>query len=266
VPGPARPTRSNLSSFSNKHKHKLGTATADTQQCYLWRTHGVCPRSSDAAIPILHQMRISGVHRTPSCTMPPFRRVLEQPYHNHGLEVTRSNGHGWYPLTVVGTMPLSVGSGARWRLHNAQLASSSTPCWTSPKPTLTPDQVTAGTVLAACERATVAASIRYADQMQGAGYLLDGLAATSHSRRVSNWDWRVRRWNICKMKRKCRSTRTNAKRRAGKWDGGGRCADHSVAYTLAISACAEGGAWQQGNYSGNTSRVSNCDSWWCWRC
>jgi hypothetical protein len=34
--------------------------------------------------------------------MPPFRRVLEQPYHNHGLELLDQTVTAGIPLTVVG--------------------------------------------------------------------------------------------------------------------------------------------------------------------
>jgi hypothetical protein len=49
------------------------------------------------------------------------------------------------------------------------------------------------------------------------------------------------------MKESADPTRSDVKRRAGKWQGGGgRCGAHSVLVPLACSACARGGAWQQG--------------------
>jgi pentatricopeptide repeat protein len=70
-------------------------------------------------------------------------------YHNrHGLEITRSNGHGWYLPAVVG-YNAALSAAARAGDYITALQLFDTMLDESQNQRLS-DQVTAGTVLAAC--------------------------------------------------------------------------------------------------------------------
>jgi len=131
-----------------------------------------------------------------------------------------------------------------------------------------PDEVSYGTVLSAFEREQEwQRLLEYADYMHSKGIQLDGLAITSvlHAcQSLGLADEAVRYLNMMKE-----SEFLNIQRQTAGWKrpGGRKYFDgpDAVAYLLAVSACARGGAWLKGielldEYSRNDSiRVSSVD-------
>jgi pentatricopeptide repeat domain-containing protein 1 len=113
-----------------------------------------------------------------------------------------------------------------------------------------PDQVTYGTILAACEKSRQWRQVlQYADQMQEAGFRLDGLAATSALKACQQLGLASQAVEYLQKMKESANDKPYQRKTAG-WQVAGRRPSlrgpDSVAYTLAISACARGGAWQQG--------------------
>lgn len=126
-----------------------------------------------------------------------------------------------------------------------------------------PDAITYGTVLAACEKAEEwDAVLRYAKEMTGKGLQLDGLAVTSclHAcQQLGRPNEAMEYLNIMKslpesIQKTARFERSGALQPLAGPD--------DVAYRLAISACARGGAWKEGirlleEYKGVTKNFSD---------
>jgi pentatricopeptide repeat protein len=153
------------------------------------------------------------------------------------------------PLTVVG-YNAALSAAARAGDYQAALQLFDTmldpSCQTAPAP----DQVTYGTVLAACEKSQQWRRVlEYADQMQDAGYRLDGLAATSALKACQQLGLAASAVEYLQKMKESADQPVYERKTAG-WQVAGRRrplrGPDSVAYTLAISACARGGAWQQG--------------------
>lgn len=111
-----------------------------------------------------------------------------------------------------------------------------------------PDAVTYGTVLAACERAQQwSLVVEQAQHMHQQGFAWDGLAFSSvlHACQQLGW-WQLALEYLQQMK----TADTYYQRQTAGWDIAGNKqplqGPDAVAYRLVISACARGGAWQEG--------------------
>ena len=126
-----------------------------------------------------------------------------------------------------------------------------------------PDGITYGTVLAACERAEQwQLVLKYAKDMTTKELQFDGLAVTSclHAcQQLGLAEEAVRYLNVMKtlpasIQSTARFERSDARQPLNRPD--------AVAYRLAISACARGGAWKDGirlleEYKNNTAEFSD---------
>jgi pentatricopeptide repeat domain-containing protein 1 len=225
-----------------------------------------CARAGqvDAAVKLLHQMT-ADYSVTPNAVVynaavsACARAAVPQPETAWRLldQAVAAN----IPLTVVGyNAALSAAARAGDYLTALQLFESMLDPAKTTAPS--PDQVTYGTVLAACEKSGKWRQVlQYADQMQDAGYLLDGLAATSALKACQQLGLAGQAVEYL-QKMKESADQPVVERKTAGWQVAGRRrplrGPDSVAYTLAISACARGGAWQQGiqlldEYTGTTT-------------
>jgi pentatricopeptide repeat protein len=114
--------------------------------------------------------------------------------------------------------------------------------------TIQPDHVTYGTVLSACEKGEQwDLVLQYAQQMEQRGFELDVLALTSALKACQQLGLAkeaVQYLDVMKTKGNSYTRKTSGWKRMGvKQPLQG---PDPVAYRLAISACARGGAWQEG--------------------
>lgn len=110
-----------------------------------------------------------------------------------------------------------------------------------------PDDVTYGTVLAACEKSEQwELVLKYAREMTESGLELDGLSITSclHAcQQLGLADEAIRYLDTMKSLSQSNKQTTRHQRYDGRKPLSG---PDAVAYRLAISACARGGAWREG--------------------
>jgi pentatricopeptide repeat domain-containing protein 1 len=213
-----------------------------------------CARAGqvDAALKLLHQMTDTyGV--TPNAVVynaaisACARATTPQP--NTAWKLLDRAVAARIPLTVVG-YNAALSAAARAGDYQAALQLFDTMLDPSQKTAPAPDQVTYGTVLAACEKSQQWRRVlEYADQMQDAGYRLDGLAATSALKACQQLGLAASAVEYLQKMKESADQPVYERKTAG-WQVAGRRrplrGPDSVAYTLAISACARGGAWQQG--------------------
>lgn len=149
-------------------------------------------------------------------------------------------------LTVVG-YNAALSAAARAGEYEAALQLLDTMLSDPTKPQ--PDAVTYGTILAACEKSRQwNLVLDYAGRMQQAGFALDGLAATSALKACQQLGLAAAAVDYLEQMKA--SAATPYRRKTAGWQMAGHRralqGPDAVAYTLAISACARGGAWQQG--------------------
>lgn len=111
-----------------------------------------------------------------------------------------------------------------------------------------PDAVTYGTVMAACEKCGEWRQVlQFSNDMQNAGLPLDGMAITSALHACQQFglaSTAIQYLNRMKRVGAAPQRLTAGRERIGSRQG--LCGPDAVAYRLTISACARGGAWQEG--------------------
>lgn len=120
---------------------------------------------------------------------------------------------------------------------------------TSPNSLVVPDQVTYGTILAACESSQQwQLVLTYAEEMQSRHLPLDGMSLTSCLKACQQLGFAQKALEYLEQMKHL-SPGQQERMTQGRHYKGARPVlqgPDSVAYRLAISACARGGAWQDG--------------------